>query len=129
MAVSSTDSEYMALLLAAKESIWMQQLLSELGYSTINSNVIYCDNQGAIVLANNPEYHARKKHIDIQYHFIRECVQNGKIDLIYCPTEDMLADAMTKVLARDRHMDLLSKMGVGWIEEMATPSSSVSSKD
>jgi hypothetical protein len=128
-AVSSTESEYMALLLAAKESIWIQQLLSELGYSAINSNVIYCDNQGAIALANNPEYHARTKHIDIQYHFIRECVQNGKIDLIYCPTEDMLADAMTKALARDRHMDLLSKMGVGWIEEKATPSSSGSSKD
>ena len=128
-AVSSTESEYMALLLAAKESIWIQQLLSELEYSAINGNVIYCDNQGAIALANNPEYHARTKHIDIQYHFIRECVQNGKIDLIYCPTEDMLADAMTKALARDRHMDLLSKMGVGWIEEKATPSSSGNSRD
>ena len=82
------------------------------------------DNQGAIALANNPEYHVRTKHIDIQYHFIRECVQDGKIDLQYCPTEDMLADGMTKALARDRHLDLLSKMGVGWIDETAMPSSS-----
>ena len=123
-AVSSTESEYMALLLAAKESIWIQRFLSELCYTAINSNVIYCDNQGAIALANNPEYHARTKHIDIQYHFIRECVQDGKIDLQYCPTEDMLADGMTKALARDRHLDLLSKMGVGWIDETAMPSSS-----
>src|SRR5213083_3230578 len=60
-AVSSTESEYMALLLAAKESIWIQRFLSELCYTAINSNVIYCDNQGAIALANNPEYHASTK--------------------------------------------------------------------
>jgi len=121
-ALSTTEAEYIALVQAAKESIWIQGLLDELGYTVTNSNLIYGDNQGSIALANNPEYHARTKHIDIQYHFIRECVQNNKIDLKYCPTSDMVADGMTKALARERHMDLLAKMGVGDIAETTSSS-------
>src|SRR5208282_5005866 len=98
-ALSTTEAEYIALVQAAKESIWIQGFLKELGYTVANSNLIYGDNQGSIALANNPEYHARTKHIDIQYHFIRECVQNNKIALTYCPTADMVADGMTKALA------------------------------
>ena len=122
-ALSTTEAEYIALVQAAKESIWIQGLLDELGYTVTNSNLIYGDHQGSIALATNPEYHARTKHIDIQYHFIRECVQNNKIDLKYCPTADMVADGMTKALARERNMDLLAKMGVGEIaEETTSPS-------
>ncbi len=117
-ALSTTEAEYIALVQTAKESIWIQGLLNELGYTVANSNLIYGDNQGSIALANNPEYHARTKHIDIQYHFIRECVQNNKIALTYCPTADMVADGMTKALARERHLDLLVKMGVGDIGEI-----------
>jgi len=122
MALSTTEAEYIALVQAAKESIWIQRLLQELGYTATNSNVIYGDNQGSIALANNPEYHARTKHIDIQYHFIRECIQTGKIALEYCPTSDMVADGMTKAMARDRHVELLAKMGVGSIMGTTTPS-------
>ena len=70
VASSSTEAEYMALLEATKESIWVQRLLSELGQTVENANIIFEDNQGAIALANNPEHHARTKHIDIQYHFV-----------------------------------------------------------
>ena len=75
------------------------------------------DNQGAIALAHNPEYHARTKHIDVQYHFVRECVEMGKVKLVYCPTEEMVADALTKPLGRDRHEKLLGKMGLQSMEE------------
>ena len=122
-ALSTTEAEYIALVQAAKESIWIQGLLKELGFTTVDSNLIYGDNQGSIALANNPEYHARTKHIDIQYHFIRECVQNNKINLKYCPTADMVADGMTKALPKERHMDLLAKMGVGEIAATTSPSS------
>ena len=121
-ALSTTEAEYIALVQAAKESIWIQGFLKELGYTVANSNLIYGDNQGSIALANNPEYHARTKHIDIQYHFIRECVQNNKIALTYCPTADMVADGMTKALAREKHLDLLARMGVGEIAETTSPS-------
>jgi hypothetical protein len=89
----------MALTQATKESIWIQRLLEELGRTGIkNDNFIYGDNQGSLALAKNPEYHVRTKHIDIQYHFIRECIENNKIVIQYIPTEDMLADGMTKAL-------------------------------
>ena len=120
MALSTTEVEYITLVQAAKESIWIQGLLKELGFTVVNSNLIYGDNQGSIALADNPEYHARTKHIDIQYHFIRECVQSNKIDLKYCPTADMVADGITKGLPKERHMDLLMKMGVEEIEESTT---------
>jgi hypothetical protein len=59
---------------------------------------MYSDNQGCIALAENPENHARSKHIDVQYHYTRQLVEYGKIKLDYCPREDMLADVLTKPL-------------------------------
>ena len=78
----------------------------------INRNIIYEDNQGAIALAKNPEYHARTKYIDTQYHFIRECVEKGKVKLEYCETTKMIADALTKPLSRQRHQELAEEMGI-----------------
>lgn len=69
--------------------------------------------QGAIALARNPVYHARTKHIEVQHHFVREKVARGTIILEYCPTEDMLADVLTKALAKDKHEQLTMKMGIG----------------
>lgn len=57
---------------------------------------IYKDNQGSIALAKNPEFHKRTKHIDIRYHFVREKVEDNQVVLEYCPTQDMLAEVMTK---------------------------------
>ena len=70
IALSSMEVEYIALVQAVKESIWIQRLLSDLGRKAEDQDLIREDNQGAIALAHNPEYHARTKHIDIQYHFI-----------------------------------------------------------
>jgi len=117
VALSSTEAEYMALIQALKENIWLQRLLKELGRQAENARTIYEDNQGAIALANNPEYHARTKHIDIQYHFVRECVENGDIKLEYCPTADMVADALTKVLPKERHWMLVERMGMKRMED------------
>ena len=64
------------------------------------STVILEDNQGAIAIAKNPVDHSRTKHIDIRYHYIRECVRNGQIELRYCPKNDMKADILTKPLTK-----------------------------
>jgi hypothetical protein len=120
VALSSTEAEYMALVQATKESIWLQRLFKELGRKVEDEKQILEDNQGAIALANNPAYHARTKHIDIRYHFVRECVENGDITLTYCNTKDMVADALTKALPKERHWILLGKMGM----KNTTPSSS-----
>jgi hypothetical protein len=61
---------------------------------------MFCDNQAALTLATTDNYHARTKHIDIQYHFIRHVVQTGALSLIYCPTDDMVADILTKALLK-----------------------------
>ena len=115
VALSSTEAEYIALTQAVKESMWIQRFLKEIGrYDGVkDANVIYEDNQGAIALANNPEFHARTKHIDIQYHYVREKVQSGEIDLVYCPTAEMVADQLTKALSPMRHQYLIEKMGIG----------------
>src|SRR5213079_543257 len=65
-----------------------------------------------IALAHNPEHHARTKHIDIQYHFVRNCVEDGRLRLEYCPTEDMVADGLTKALGPERQKRLTAMMGM-----------------
>ncbi len=64
--------------------------------------VIYCDNINSILLANNPVYHVRTKHIEVHYHFIREKVLVKEIDLIHVSTEDQVADIFTKALGIDK---------------------------
>ena len=61
---------------------------------------IFEDNQGAIALSKDPVSRQRSKHIDIRYHFVRSALNDGKITIQYCPTEDMVADAMTKPMTR-----------------------------
>lgn len=102
VALSSTEAEYMSLTQGVKESLWLGELLWDLGATQYREEIrrIECDNQGAIALTRNPAYHARTKHIDIQYHFIRHHVESGTIQLTYCPTHEMTADIFTKPVPR-----------------------------
>ena len=83
-----------------------------MGYNIDDQNIIYTDSQSTIALAQNPEHYARTKHIDIQYHFIRNCVKDERLKLEYCSTENMVADELTKVLAPKRHWKLIRMMGM-----------------
>ncbi len=76
------------------------------------ATVVMEDNQGTIVIAKNPVGHARTKHIDIRYHYVREVIQEGVITLEYCPTETMTADLLTKLLPRSRFENLCLTMGL-----------------
>ena len=91
----------------------MLRFLREIGYDIDNQNIIYINNQGAIALAHNPEHHARTKHIDIQYHFVRNCVEDGTTRLEYCLIENMVADGLTKALGPERHRRLARMMEMG----------------
>lgn len=66
----------------SKEITWARQLLHELRSQQVTSTIMYCDNQGAIKLVENPVLHRRTKHIDVRYHFIRDAKENGIIDVI-----------------------------------------------
>jgi hypothetical protein len=112
VALSTTEAEYMATTQAAKEAIWLRQLLADIGCMHEMTTTIMSDNQGSIALAKNPKHHSRTKHIDVQHHFIREKVDMEVIELKYCPTQFMVADVLTKALAKDRHEMLREGMGI-----------------
>lgn len=78
----------------------------------VQSNTIFCDNQSAIAQIVNQKNHERSKHIDIRYHFVRDLAADSLVKLIYLPTEDMIADIMTKPLARERHWCHCQNLGL-----------------
>jgi len=98
VALSSTEAEYRGAAIVACEIVWLLKLLSDLGQSMDAPIVIYCDNISSILLANNPIYHARTKHIEVHYHFIKEKVLAKEIDLIHVSTQDQVANIFTKAL-------------------------------
>ena len=92
----------MGLAATTQESLYLSQLLSGMDNGEYSRTKIYGDNQGAIALSKNPVNRQRSKHIDVKYHFSRTTLSEGKIDIIYCPSEDMVADILTKPVARVR---------------------------
>lgn len=97
VALSTAEAEYMALSNAAQEAVWLRELTNDLKDGALKSpTVVFEDNEAAIKMAKNPQYHGRAKHISIKYHFIREQVTNRQIELKYCRTDEMIADMFTK---------------------------------
>ncbi|UYV75442.1 hypothetical protein LAZ67_13000282, partial [Cordylochernes scorpioides] len=98
--LSSTESEYIALCEAGKEAVYLRALLYEMGFGELlnGPTVLKTDNQGAQQLARNPVYHARTKHIDIKWHFIRSICSDGLVEVVHTPTQENVADILTKGL-------------------------------
>ena len=111
VALSTSEAEYIALCLTTQEAVWIRRLLTEL-LVPVGQVMLMEDNQAAIAIARNPVAHARTKHIDIRFHYVREALQNGVIDVHYCPTSKMLADLLTKSLSKGRFKTLRSAMGM-----------------
>ena len=103
---SSTEAEYVALMDAAKEAMWFRQMLAQIGFPQTNPVRIYVDNKSAIDMACNRHTSLRTKHIDLRYHWVREQVEKGYIQLLHVPGKDNIADLLTKILAtaRLRHL-------------------------
>jgi hypothetical protein len=113
VALSSTEAEYMALSDCVKECVWLRRLLKGMGSEQVDPTVIYEDNQGAMALAKNVGYQARTKHIDIRYHFIREKVASGEVELVYVESKNQLADYLTKGLSTKTLRYLMMASNVG----------------
>jgi hypothetical protein len=111
-ALSSAEAEYVAATHATKQLLWQRSLMNELTFSQPDPQVLQSDNQAAISIAHNPEFHSRTKHIDITLHFLRDHVENGTMDMKYVSTHDNLADIMTKALTRPTHEGLSSRIGL-----------------
>jgi hypothetical protein len=107
---SSTEAEYRSLASGAAELAWIRQVLCDLGLFLPSAPLIWCDNTSALALASNPVFHGRTKHIEVDYHFIRERVVRGDITLQFISTDDQLADVFTKALPSPRFHRLCSKL-------------------
>ncbi|KAH9741648.1 hypothetical protein KPL70_002701 [Citrus sinensis] len=111
VALSTTEAEYMVATQACKEAIWIQRLLEELGHKQEKISV-FCDSQSALHIARNPAFHSRTKHIRVQYHFIREVVEDGNVDLQKIHTKENLADVLTKPINTDKFIWSRSSCGL-----------------
>ena len=111
-ALSSTEAEYTAISHATRQAIWLRNLLEGLGYPQEEPTVLYSDNQSAITLTRDAQFHARSKHFDVQNHFVREKVENGIVDIIYVPTDDNIADVFTKALPKPKHQKFRENLGM-----------------
>ncbi|GJY60634.1 retrovirus-related pol polyprotein from transposon TNT 1-94 [Tanacetum coccineum] len=110
-AISSTKAEYIAMSGCCAQILWMRSQLTDYGLG-FNKIPMYCDNKSAIALSCNNVQHSRSKHIDIKFHFIKEHVENGVIELYFVNTEYQQADIFTKALARERIEFLINKLGM-----------------
>ncbi|PKU74388.1 Retrovirus-related Pol polyprotein from transposon TNT 1-94 [Dendrobium catenatum] len=112
VAKSSTEAEYRALSAATSDVLWLRRLVLELGIDQPKPTTIHCDNISALALAKNPVFHARTKHIEIDFHFIRQHVDTGNISLAHIPSKDQIADILTKAFSSTRFNDLRTKLTI-----------------
>lgn len=104
VALPTMEAEYMALREATKEAVWLASLVLQVGIRDSGAPVnVKVDNSGCTDFAKNPVEHRRTKHIDIRYHFVREAIEAGKVQLEHCATGGMVADPMTKELSKVKH--------------------------
>ena len=114
VSLSMTESEYVAATHAAKEALWLHSLIGQVfgPFPLDTATTLFSDNQSAIALSKDHQYHACTKHIDIRFHFIRWIIDDGKICLIYCPTNDMVADTLTKALPSPKVKHFAIELGL-----------------
>ena len=111
VSTSTAEAEYIAAGSCCAQILWMRNQLRDYGL-LLTKIPIFCDNTSAIAISNNPVQHSRTKHIDIRYHFIREHVMNGTVELHFVPTEDQIADIFTKPLDESTFNKLVGELGM-----------------
>ena len=112
VSVSTTEAEFVAAAEATKEAIWLRKLLSDVGHVCDGPTLLNVDNQSAIKLSRNPEFHRRSKHIDVRHSFICEKLEENVIDTKYVNTENQYADVLTKALPLDKFCKFRNNMNV-----------------
>lgn len=100
-----------------QDKLWLQDLLREIVGTPCARTVIRIDNRSAIALTKNPVFHGRSKHIHTRYHFIRECVEKGLMEVEHVPGSEQKTDILTKALARTKYKEMRSFIGVHNIED------------
>ncbi|CAM8988876.1 unnamed protein product [Rhodiola kirilowii] len=111
IALSTAEAEYIAAAACCAQLLWIKQQLSDYGVH-LECVSILCDNTSAINISKNPVQFSRTKHIEIRYHFLRDCVEKGTIAMEYCRTEEQIVDIFTKALHREPYEKLRLELGM-----------------
>ncbi|XP_066365277.1 secreted RxLR effector protein 161-like [Miscanthus floridulus] len=112
VALSSCEAEYIAAAIAAYQGVWLAHLLAELKGEKTSAISLKIDNESAIALSRNSIFHDRSKHIDVRFHYIRECVEVNRVQLQSIATMEQLEHILTKALGREQFCNLRSRIGV-----------------
>jgi hypothetical protein len=120
VALSTAEAEYVAISEAAKEALYLRKILAEFKQTSEKPVVLFEDNSAAATWTRNETDHQKSRHIDVRYHHIRDHVAKGDIVVHMCPTQEMVADIMTKALEADLHKRTAWRM-MGHLPEMAHP--------
>lgn len=112
MSLSSAEAEYRAMAYLTKELIWLKRILQPLGVNHNQSMRMYCDSKAALHIGNNPVFHERTKHIELDCHFIRDEILAGTIATSHVSTKAQLADVFTKSLGRHEFEGFRHKLGI-----------------
>lgn len=119
VALSSCEAEFMAATAAACQGLWLQKLLSRVIEMKVKPITLYVDNRSAIDLAKNPVFHGRRKHIDVRFHFIRDCVERGDVIIKHVSSGDQRADVLTKPMSAVKFVRMRELLGIKKLAENA----------
>ena len=112
VALSTAEAEYVSASKATAQAIWLKFILKDFGELQVEATPLLCDNTSVIAMTKNSVFHQRTKNIKRRYYFIREALQDNTIKLIYCSTEDQIADIFTKVLPNERFNYIRGLLGL-----------------
>jgi hypothetical protein len=112
---SCTEAECKAVANTTAEIMWIQTLLKEIGIPSPRSARLWCDNMGAKYLSSNPFFHARTKHIEVDFHFVRERVLSNQLQIDFMPTGDQVDDGFTKGLAVQQLEYFKHNLNLAWL--------------
>ncbi|GLT45831.1 hypothetical protein SLA2020_196350 [Shorea laevis] len=112
VAQSTAEAEYIAVAEAVNHAAWINKMLTDIGCYQLKPCVIHCDNNSAIAIAHNPVQYGHTKHINVKFHVLRNMVQSKEIEMVYCDSNEQVADIFTKTLSKFKFEKFRSKLGV-----------------
>ena len=107
-----SGSRVISLALASCQALCIRWISSELKHEQVEGTTLFCDNNSVISLTKNPVFHEKRKHIRIKYHFIRDLVKDGEINVMHCKTQEQVADIFKKTLKYDVFKKMKEKLGI-----------------